>query len=70
MYLDNLLEQLDYTCLQGDAHILVTDLVYDSRKADKGSIFVCIMGTVTDGHDYIPQVIEKGATAIVIEKDK
>ncbi|NLO10597.1 MAG: UDP-N-acetylmuramoyl-L-alanyl-D-glutamate--2,6-diaminopimelate ligase [Clostridiales bacterium] len=69
MYLDNLLEQLDYTCLQGDAHILVTDLVYDSRKADKGSIFVCIMGTVTDGHDYIPQVIEKGATAIVIEKD-
>ena len=69
MYLDSLLEQLDYICLQGDAHTLVTDLVYDSRKADKDSVFVCIMGTVTDGHDYIPQVIEKGTTAIVIEKD-
>ncbi len=69
MYLDSLLEHLDYTCLQGDTHTLVTDLVYDSRKANKGSVFVCISGTVTDGHDYIPQVIEKGATAIVIERD-
>lgn len=69
MYLDTLLEQLDYTCLQGDAHTLVTNLVYDSRKVIEGSVFVCIRGTVTDGHDYIPDVIEKGATAIVIEKE-
>ena len=69
MYLDSLLEGLEYSCLQGDEHILVTDLVYDSRKAGKGSVFVSIVGTVTDGHDYIPQVIEKGAGAIVIEKD-
>lgn len=69
MYLDSMLENLEYTCLQGDAHTLVTDLVYDSRKVDKGSVFVCIMGTVTDGHDYIPEVIGKGAAAIIIEKD-
>jgi UDP-N-acetylmuramoyl-L-alanyl-D-glutamate--2,6-diaminopimelate ligase len=69
MYLDYLLEQLDYKCLQGETHTLVTDLVYDSRKAGKGSVFVCIKGTVTDGHDYIPEVVDKGAVAIVIEKD-
>lgn len=69
MYLDNLLENLEYTCLQGDEHTLVTDLVYDSRKVEKGSVFVCIKGTVSDGHDYIPEVIDKGAAAIVIEKD-
>ncbi len=69
MYLDSLLKEIEYTCLQGEAHTLVTDLVYDSRKANKGSVFVCIMGTVTDGHDYIPQVIEKGAVAIIVEKD-
>ncbi|NLJ97099.1 MAG: UDP-N-acetylmuramoyl-L-alanyl-D-glutamate--2,6-diaminopimelate ligase [Clostridiales bacterium] len=69
MYLDELLEGIDYTCLQGDEHTLVTDLVYDSRKAGKDSVFVCIIGTVSDGHDYIPQVIKKGATAIIIEKD-
>lgn len=69
MYLDNLLEGLEYTCLRGDVHTLVTSLVYDSRKTVKGSVFVCITGTVTDGHDYIPQAVEKGAAAIVIEKD-
>lgn len=69
MYLNELLEKLEYTCLQGDAHILVTDLVYDSRKVKKGSVFVCIEGAVADGHDYIPDVVEKGAAAIVISKD-
>lgn len=69
MYLDALLEKMEYTCLQGEKHIFVTDLVYDSRRAVKGSVFVCITGTVSDGHDYIPQVIEKGAVAIVIERD-
>ncbi len=69
MYLDRMLEHLEYTCLQGDAHTLVTGLVYDSRKAGRGSVFVCIMGPISDGHDYIGQVIEKGAAAIIIEKD-
>ena len=54
MYLDCMLENLEYTCLQGDEHILVTDLVYDSRKVVKDSVFVCIMVTVADGHEYIP----------------
>ena len=69
MYLDSLLDGVDYTCLQGDEHTLVTDLVYDSRKASKGSVFVCMVGAVTDGHNYIKDVIDKGAVAIVIEKD-
>lgn len=69
MYLDGLLEGIEYTCLQGDEHILVTDLVYNSSKAGKGSVFVCMVGAVADGHDYIPDAIKKGAVAIVIEKD-
>jgi len=69
MYLKDLLEHVEYTCLQGDVHTFVTDLVYDSRKAKKDSVFVCISGTVTDGHKYIPDVIDKGATALIVEKD-
>lgn len=69
MYLNELMEHLEYTCLQGNEHILVTDLVYDSRKVSKDSVFVCIAGTVADGHDYIPDAIEKGAVALVVEKD-
>lgn len=69
MYLDSLLDELDYTCVQGDIHISVTDLVYDSRKATKGCVFVCITGAVSDGHDYIGEVAEKGAAAIIVEKE-
>jgi UDP-N-acetylmuramoyl-L-alanyl-D-glutamate--2,6-diaminopimelate ligase len=69
MYLDSLLEQSDYTCLQGEVHIPVTELVYDSRKVVEGSVFVCITGAVSDGHDYINEVAEKGAAAVIIEKE-
>jgi len=69
MYLDQLLEKLEYTCLQGDVHTPVTELIYDSRKATKDCVFVCICGAISDGHKYIPDVIEKGAAAIVVEKD-
>lgn len=69
MYLDNMLEQLEFTCLQGDVHILVTELVYDSRKASKGCVFVCIAGAVSDGHGYIDEVVQKGAAAIIVSKD-
>jgi UDP-N-acetylmuramoyl-L-alanyl-D-glutamate--2,6-diaminopimelate ligase len=69
MYLDNMLEQLEYTCVQGDIHNSVTELVYDSRKVVKDCVFVCITGAITDGHSYINEVIEKGAAAIIIEKE-
>jgi UDP-N-acetylmuramoyl-L-alanyl-D-glutamate--2,6-diaminopimelate ligase len=64
-----MLEQLEFTCLQGDIHNLVTELVYDSRKIVKDCVFVCITGAVSDGHSYINEVIEKGAAAIIVEKE-
>ncbi|MBH1941345.1 UDP-N-acetylmuramoyl-L-alanyl-D-glutamate--2,6-diaminopimelate ligase [Mobilitalea sibirica] len=70
MQLDQLLEKLDYTCIQGDVHTLVTELVYDTRKSlIKDCVFVCISGAKHDGHDYIDEVVKNGAAAIVVEKD-
>ncbi len=69
MYLDQLLEQLEFTCLQGEVHIPITELVFDSRKVSKDSVFVCIAGAVTDGHNYINEVIDKGAAVIIVEKE-
>lgn len=69
MYLDHMLEGLDYICLKGEIHSNITELVYDSRKVVPGSVFVCISGAVSDGHSYIPQVVAKGAAAIIVEKD-
>lgn len=69
MYLDNLLKDLEYECLQGEIHIQVTDLAYDTRSEMlKGSVFFCIPGAVMDGHDHIKEAIDKGAVAAVVEK--
>ena len=64
-----LLERVDYTCLQGDVNIRVTDLIYDSRKVTPGSVFVCILGTAIDGHSFAAEVVQKGAAALVVSKE-
>ena len=69
MQIRQLVEKLDYTLLAGELDTEITTLVYDSRKVEKGSIFVCISGTVRDAHDFIPEVLEKGAVALVVEKE-
>ena len=69
MRLDTLLERLEYKVVQGSAETEVTTLINDSRKVGNGSVFVCISGAVSDGHKYAAEVAEKGAAAVVVEKD-
>ena len=40
---------------------------FNSRKVEKGDLFVAVRGTQVDGHDYIPDAIAQGASAIVCE---
>lgn len=68
MKLSQLLEMLEFEVLQGSLETEITELVYDSRKAVEGCAFLCISGTRNDAHSYIPSAIEKGATAIIVEK--
>jgi UDP-N-acetylmuramoyl-L-alanyl-D-glutamate--2,6-diaminopimelate ligase len=51
----------------GSTDIGINDITFDSRTVQKGSLFIAIKGTVTDGHHYITDVIQKGAIAIVCE---
>ncbi len=69
MRLDKLLERLDYEVVQGSDGIEITTLANDSRKVQEGSAFVCISGAVSDGHKYAQDVCEKGAFAVIVEKD-
>lgn len=65
--LKDLLEHLDYQCLQGTTDKEIKSVVYDSRKAEPGSLFLCIKGAVSDGHAYAKEVAEKGASVLVVQ---
>ncbi len=47
--------------------VQIGGLAFDSRQVKGGDLFVAFKGLEFDGHDYIPQAIESGAVALVIE---
>ena len=51
MRLSSLLEELKYTCIQGDLDKDISEVTYDSRKVKEGALFICIKGAVADGHE-------------------
>ena len=69
MRLSGLLERLTYEVLQGNDEIEITTLANDSRIVSAGSVFVCISGAVVDGHKFIDDVVEKGAVAVIVERE-
>lgn len=67
MKLRELLERLSIKTSIGPLDHEIENLCFDSRKVGQGSLFVAQKGTQSDGHVYIPSVIEKGALAVVCE---
>ncbi|SFB04281.1 UDP-N-acetylmuramoylalanyl-D-glutamate--2,6-diaminopimelate ligase [Acetitomaculum ruminis DSM 5522] len=67
--LEDLLERLDYELIQGTIEAEVNTVVYDSRKAQKGCLFVAIKGAVADGHKFIEDVCKKGCKVVVVEDE-
>lgn len=47
----------------------VSNVVIDSRKAGKDSLFIAIKGARVDGHSFIPQVMKEGALCSISEQD-
>ena len=68
MFLTKILEKTEYTLVRGTLDREITSLVYDSRKVEDGSLFVCISGTKIDAHFFLADVARNGAAAVVIEK--
>ena len=67
MRLSELLKNVEVVNIIGDAEMDITGVNIDSRRIEKGHLFVAIPGTQTDGHKFIPKAIELGATAILCE---
>ncbi len=66
MKLADLLEGRAETAIGGAEITSITD---DTRKVTEGSLFVCVKGGSFDGHTAAAEMLEKGAAAIVCERD-
>ena len=67
MKLSELLKNVEVLNSLGDADVDITGVNIDSRRIEKGHLFVAIPGTQTDGHNFIPKAIEQGAAAVLCE---
>ena len=67
MRLNELLKNVESLNIIGDVNVEITAVNIDSRRIEKGHLFVAIPGTVTDGHKFIPKAIELGAAAVLCE---
>lgn len=68
MKLRNLLAGLERIKARGDLDIEIREIQNDSRKVEKGDLFVAIKGYVSDGHQYVEQAIQSGAVAVMVEE--
>ncbi|MTI49046.1 UDP-N-acetylmuramoyl-L-alanyl-D-glutamate--2,6-diaminopimelate ligase [Sporosalibacterium faouarense] len=69
MKLIDLLKGIRVIDIDGPTDIDISKVVDDSRNALKNSLFVAIDGFSVDGHKYISEAIDNGASAIVISKE-
>lgn len=67
MNLEIVLQRIPVLETIGNLEKKVSEIVFDSRKAVEGSLYVALRGTVADGHSFINSAIEKGAKVIVCE---
>lgn len=69
MKLEQLLTRLNYTLVSGRADIEISDVIYDSRKACKDCVFVCLKGANLDSHKFAQNAVDSGAVAVVVSED-
>jgi UDP-N-acetylmuramoyl-L-alanyl-D-glutamate--2,6-diaminopimelate ligase len=67
MTLQDILYKVRIRSVHGNTSVPVKDLQLDSRKVVAGSVFIAVKGAATDGHRFIDQVVEQGATAVICE---
>jgi UDP-N-acetylmuramoyl-L-alanyl-D-glutamate--2,6-diaminopimelate ligase len=67
--LQQLLAGLAGVEVKGKASVPVCALATDSRRVGPGSLFFALPGLRTDGHFFIAEAIDRGAVAVVCEKD-
>src|SRR5213595_2218984 len=69
MQLKQLVDELSAVKVEGPLDREIAGISYDSRRVTPGMVFVAIPRQKTDGHEFISTAIERGATAVIFEKN-
>ena len=68
MKLRELLADTEVAEIAGDTEVEIAGLAYDSRTVEPGTLFFCVPGQRSDGHQFADRAVERGATALVVER--
>lgn len=66
--LKQLIKDIDVQNIIGDITKSISDVTCDSRTVKEGSLFVAVRGVSVDAHQFLPQVAQAGAAAVVCEE--
>jgi UDP-N-acetylmuramoyl-L-alanyl-D-glutamate--2,6-diaminopimelate ligase len=69
MRLAELIVGVEAEIVRGDSDVAIADLAYDSQRVGPGTLFFCVRGMTADGHDFAPGAVERGAAALVVERE-
>ncbi|MCX5780902.1 MAG: UDP-N-acetylmuramoyl-L-alanyl-D-glutamate--2,6-diaminopimelate ligase [Firmicutes bacterium] len=69
MQLGEMMQGIEIRLLAGELNQDIKGISYDSRKVKPGDLFVCIKGLKSDGHEYIGQALNRGAVALLVERE-
>jgi len=67
MRINDLIRNIGVVSLTGEKDPFIGSIEFDSRKVAPGTLFVAVRGTRSDGHDFIANALESGASAVICE---
>jgi len=67
--LKDVLQGLKLEVVEGPINLEIAGITTDSKTVKENFLFIAVKGSSYDGHDFIKEVIAKGAAAVIIEKD-
>lgn len=70
MILEDILQGISILNSNWNKENSISKLSFDSRDVDENTLFFSIVGSATDGHKYIDDVIQKGCFNIVVQDSR
>ncbi len=70
MNLKDIIKNLKIEKISGQTDLEIDDIVYDSKKAVKNTVFTALIGMTSDGHKYISNAYSNGARTFVISREE